>query len=97
MTRRSPPDLSAAEPPPAVGLTVADVAHRYRVGGDKVRAWIRSGELAAVNTASSLCGKPRYVVMPEALADFERRRAAAHLLQPVRRRKRTVRIDYYPD
>jgi hypothetical protein len=63
--------------PPAAGLTVRDVARRYRVGGDKVRLWIARGELAAVNTAAALCGKPRFVVLPEHLAAFERRRAAA--------------------
>ena len=51
-----PPDASAR------GLTVADVARRYRVGEDKVRAWIRGGELKALNTAMSGCGKPRFVV-----------------------------------
>jgi excisionase family DNA binding protein len=45
-------------PPPPRGLTVREVARRYRVSPDKVRAWIRRGELAAVNTASTLCGKP---------------------------------------
>ncbi len=58
----------------APGLTVRDVARRYRVGEDKVRGWITRGDLP-VNTAASLCGKPRWVVPAEALAEFERRRA----------------------
>jgi hypothetical protein len=64
------------EPTPSTqaGLTVGDVARRYRVGEDKVRGWIRRGELAAVNTAAALCGKPRWVILPEALAAFETRR-----------------------
>src|SRR5262245_18072506 len=49
-------------PPAARGLTVRDVARRYRVSPDKVRAWITSGELRAVNTATALCGRPRWVV-----------------------------------
>jgi excisionase family DNA binding protein len=81
------------------GLTVADVARRYRVSEDKVRAWIRSGELKAINTARTLCGRPRWVVMPEALALFEARRQSAPLPKsPVRRRpQRSGYIDYYPD
>jgi hypothetical protein len=59
----------------AVGLTVKDVARRYRVSPDKVRLWIARGELVAINTTATLCGKPRWVILPEALAEFERRRA----------------------
>ena len=83
---------------PTAGLTVADVARRYRVSPDKVRAWIARGELAAVNTAAVLCGKPRWVVTPDALAAFERRRLAGVPAKPARRRsRRPALIDYYPD
>jgi transposase len=76
---------------------VRDVATRYRVGCDKVRAWIRRGELAAVNTAAALCGKPRWVITPEALTVFERVRDAGPPPKPMpRRRRRTQAIDYYP-
>ena len=51
-------------PEPARGFTVADVAARYRVSPDKVRQWVRRGELAAVNVASSLCGRPQLRVSP---------------------------------
>jgi transposase len=84
--------------PPTAGLTVADFARRYRVGEDKVRAWIERGELRAVNTAAVLCGKPRWVIPPEALAEFERRRAGGpEPKPPVKRRRRTHEIDYFPD
>ena len=89
--------MSPADTPPAVGLTVADVARRFRVGPDKVRSWIARGELAAVNTASVLCGKPRWVVTPEALAAFERGRAGGPPPKRARHRKRTTVVDYYPD
>ena len=82
---------------PAAGLTVADVARRYRVSPDRVRAWIRSGQLAALNTRDAKCGRPRFVVLPEALAAFERGRSVAPPPQPPRRRKRTKQVDYYPD
>jgi hypothetical protein len=79
------------------GFTVAEVARRYRVGEGKVRGWIRSGALAAVNTAAMLSGKPRFVVMPEALERFERVRAAAPPPKPQRHRGGRQFTDYYPD
>ena len=79
------------------GLTVPDVAARYRVGEDKVRGWIKRGELAAINTASFLCGRPQLRVTPEALTAFEQRRTAGPLPKPPRRRRRPAAIDYYPD
>jgi transposase len=82
---------------PAAGLTVRDVARRYRVGEDKVRGWVARGELAAVNTAAALCGKPRWVILPDALAAFEKRRAGGPVPKPKRRAKRPVQIDFYPD
>jgi transposase len=82
----------------APGLTVRDVARRYRVGDDKVRGWIRRGELRAINTAAVLRGKPRWVVPVEALAEFERRRSAAEPPQPARRRRKQPGfVDYFPD
>jgi hypothetical protein len=84
--------------PPPTGLTVADVARRYRVGEDKVRAWIARGELEAVNTAAVLCGKRRWVILPEALVAFERRRRGGPPAKaPPRRRLAPGMIDYYPD
>lgn len=84
-------------PDPPAGLTVADVARRYRVSPDKVRAWIARGELAAINTATALCGRPRWVVLPEQLVAFERRRAGGAGARPRRRRRLAGVIDYYPD
>lgn len=79
------------------GLTVADLAARYRVSPDKVRAWIKRGELSAINVATSLCARPLLRVTPEALAAFERVRSAAPPPKPPRRRRRPPVIDYYPD
>jgi transposase len=83
---------------PQRGLTVADVAKRYRVSPDKVRGWIIRGELGAINTSSVRCGRPRYVVMPEALARFERGRSAAAPPKPPRRKKIPSNwVDYFPN
>jgi excisionase family DNA binding protein len=92
--RLSPPAEPA--PPASCGLTTAEVARRLRVGEDKVRRWIARGELAAVNTASTLCGRPRWVVTVESLIAFEQRRSSGPPPKPLRRRKRSVDVDYYP-
>jgi hypothetical protein len=82
---------------PARSFTVSDLARLNRVGPDKVRRWIARGELAAVNTAAALCGRPQLRITPEALAAFERLRSAAPPPRPQRRRRWAAAIDYYPD
>jgi excisionase family DNA binding protein len=79
------------------GYTTADIARRYRVSEDKVRRWITSGELRAINTSSTRCGRPRYVVSVDALAAFEAGRSAAPPPKPKRRRRQGALVDYYPD
>jgi hypothetical protein len=79
------------------GLTVSEVARRYRVGEDKVRGWVRRGELAAINTAAVLCGKPRWVILPEALASFEKRRTSEPPPAPTRRTRKPTWHDFFPD
>jgi hypothetical protein len=72
------PDPASATPTSTPrGLTVADLVRRYRVSAEKVRAWIRRRELRAINTSDATCAKPRFVVPPEALAEFEAGRDAA--------------------
>jgi hypothetical protein len=82
---------------PTRGFTTADLALRYRVSEDKIRQWIRDGLIRAINTADVLCAKPRFVVPPEALADFERVRSAATPPKPPRRKRKTEAVDFYPD
>jgi hypothetical protein len=79
------------------GHTPNELARLLRVAPAKVRGWIASGELAAVNTAN-LGGKPRWVIRPDHLAEFERRRQAV----PTPARPRSKRrqqpagwVDYY--
>lgn len=86
-----------SDPILASGFTTKDIARRFRVSPDKVRRWIVNGALRAVNTATVLCGKPRYIVTVDALADFERIRAAATPPKPTRRRRKQPLIDFYPD
>jgi hypothetical protein len=80
------------------GFTVPELSRFLRVGRDRVRRWIRAGELRAVNVASALCGKPRWIITPDALVEFERRRQAVAPPKPARRRRRQeTMIDYFPD
>lgn len=89
---------SQTTPRRAAGLTVEDVARRYRVSPDKVRGWIGRGELRAINTSAALCGRPRWIITPESLADFEKaRRGGPGPKAPPRRRRRAGEQDFYPD
>jgi transposase len=78
------------------GLTVAEAAKLLRVGRGTVRSWIRRGQLGAINTAPPLA-KPRFVVLPHHLAEFERAHQASTPTPPTRRKRRTYAVDYYPD
>lgn len=68
-----------------------------RVGEDKIRTWIKSGKLAAINTATNLSGRPRYVILPDSLEAFVKTRTASQPAPTGRRRARAGTIDYYPD
>jgi hypothetical protein len=83
--------------PPGAGLTVHNVTLRYRVSEDKVRAWIKAGQLRAINTSSARCSRPRFVIPPEALSEFEQARSACPPPKPPRRRRRLGVVDFYPD
>jgi hypothetical protein len=73
------------------------VAKRLRVSPDKVRRWIKAGHLQALSTSDARCARPRYVVLPEALADFVRGRAAAQPAPAPRRKRRPAGADFFPD
>ncbi len=60
------------EPP----LTPGAIAKKLGVHIRKIHGWIEAGELAAINVASTTSIRPRWIVLPEALAEFERRRSA---------------------
>jgi hypothetical protein len=81
---------------PSRALTVREFARRWRIRPDKARAWIHRGELKAVNVAAHLCGKPRFLILPHHVADFERSRQVAKPKATPRRKRRWV-TDYFSD
>jgi hypothetical protein len=87
----------ADAPPLPAGFTVADLARRWRVGEDKVRAFLRKGELVAVNVAACLAGKPQWRITAESVKQFEQRRSSVPTPKPVRRRRQVAEVDFYPD
>jgi excisionase family DNA binding protein len=78
------------------GLTVPELARLLRVGQDKVRGWIRRGELVATDTGNP--GRPRLVILPEHLQAFERaHRAGRAPRRPPPRPPRGKGTDFYPE
>lgn len=75
-------------------LTPPEVAKLLRVRIDKVRNWIRNGDLAASNVAESPDRKPRYRVSRDDLQAFLDRRKVPKpaLYQPRRRRVESAPI-----
>jgi excisionase family DNA binding protein len=78
-------------------LTVRQVAEHHAVSDRTVLAWIRAGELRAVNvTRRPGAGKPRWRITQEALAAFEQRRTPTPVAPQTRRRKRPADvIEFY--
>ena len=65
-----------------------EYAKEHGVDPSKVLAWIRSGELRAINLATSTTGRPRYRILLEAIVEFEERRSARQPVKPVRRKRK---------
>lgn len=62
------------------------------VNPDKILAWIACGELRAVNVADRVGGRARWRISAEAIANFERRRAAVKPAKTRIQRKRKPEI-----
>jgi hypothetical protein len=66
------------------------LAKRYGVAVEKIIRWILAGELAAMNLATKVGGRPRYKVTAEAVEAFEQRRAVLSPAPRTPRRKKTL-------
>jgi hypothetical protein len=82
---------------PLAGFTVTDLARRWRIGEDKIRAFLRRGELVGLNVAANMSGKPQWRVTVESVEQFERKRTSAPPPKPQRRRRSPALVDYYKD
>jgi hypothetical protein len=84
---------------PLSGYSVADLCRRWKIGADKIRGFLRRGELVAVNVAANLSGRPQWRITPESVERFEKRRSSAPpAARPTpRRRQQPGLIDFYPD
>ena len=73
-------------------LTPPKIADRFGCKPESVIAWIRSGELAAINLARQGSLRPRFRVSPEALATFEQVRTVVPRTPPARRPRQNPAI-----
>ncbi len=79
--------------------TPPQLAKLLHVSPEKVRNWIKTGQLGAVNVASDLCRRPSFVILEHHLAEFEQKRSSKQTPKP-KRRKRTKQkgfVDFFPD
>jgi hypothetical protein len=93
-TGPTPP--SADTLPAGMGLTLAELSRRWRIGGDKLRRFLKQGQLIGFNVAGSLSGKPQWRVSPEEVARFENRRSSVPP-KPTARRRKAMAVDFFPD
>jgi len=76
-----------------VALTLPEFCEFYRIGHDKALGWIRNGKLRAINVSNGR--RPRYVITPDAVAEWEHSRSNAPPSPPrvIRRKPRIVGRD----
>jgi hypothetical protein len=79
------------------GWTPRELARVLRVSPERIRDWIRRGELSAVSTATRT-GRPRLLILPQHLRAWERRHRVQPTPKPAPRRRRAAeQKDYFPD
>lgn len=69
-------------------FSTGEVAKQFRVAEGKVRGWIASHQLAAINVAADESCRPKWRISPEAIEAFVARRQAKPAVKISRRRKR---------
>ncbi len=90
------PRRKAAEDKTPTMLSPPMLAKRLGVSSDKVRDWIRSGQLAATDVSQKPGGRPRFKISEEAIREFEKKRQPEKPLPaPRRRRKKDPGVTEY--
>lgn len=74
------------------GLRILELAIRWKVNRRKILAWIRSGRLEAINTASDQSSRPQYLILPEAIDSFERDSSCGKTKATAKAKPRTAKI-----
>jgi excisionase family DNA binding protein len=74
-------------------LTPVEVAEELGVDRDKVLAWVKNGELSAVNLATKANGRPRYAIDRREIENFLVRRLVHPRSAASRRQRRRHRAD----
>ena len=82
------PRRKAAEDKTPAMLTPPKLAKRLGVSSDKVRDWIRSGQLAATDVAKPTSTRARYKISEEAVREFEKKRQPEKPPPSPRRRRK---------
>lgn len=74
-------------------LTPPEVAELWGISPDKILAWIRSGELRAIDASTTRGGRPRYLIDVGDLAAFERSRSTTPVpaSKPAKRRRQPTK------
>ena len=72
--------------------TPSEVAKRLRVSPDKVRSWIRTGELRAIDVSSVGSQRKRFLVDLDDLVVFEEARAVVGARSRRRTRRRVTGV-----
>jgi len=70
-------------------LSTGDLSKLWGIGPDKIRRWILSGELPAINIAFSRDRRPRYLIDLADIRAFESKRAVTPVVSISRRRRTT--------
>lgn len=76
-------------------LSPPQYAAQLGVKADKVVAWIKAGELRAVNLAIKPGGRPRWKIPPDATVIFENSRSVQPHVAPRRRRRQSMDVTEY--
>jgi len=72
----------------ARAITPNTYARRLGCGIHKILNFIRSGQLRAINIAADTAKRAQWVIPPDAIIEFERRRSAQPKAPTPRRRKK---------
>jgi hypothetical protein len=71
-------------------ITPPALARKWGVSEEKIYAFIRAGSLRAVNLATQLGGKPRWMIDLADVLAFEQARSNAPAMKPQRRRRQNA-------